>query len=95
MIHGDRSSTRIVSVLLLTDDSLNESIACNDNNKQVVPYVRNKTANNNSIEGHSTELSNVKDNSTITFKKPNENDSVLQEDIGNSNTMENIYLFTF
>ena len=46
----------------------------------------------NSIEAYSTELSNTKDNSTITFKQPNENDSVLQEDIGNSNTMENISL---
>ena len=66
-----------VSVIDLTYDSLNESITCNNDDKQIVPYVRNKTANNNSIEAYSTELSNVKDNSSITFKQPNENDSVL------------------
>ena len=68
---------RSVSVNDLTNDSLNESITCNNNDKQIVPYVGNKTANNNSIDTHSAELSNVKDNSSITFKQPNENDSVL------------------
>ena len=81
-----------VSVIDLTDDSLNELITCNNNDKQIVPYVGDKTVNNYSIEAHSTELSNVKDNLAITFEQPNENDSVLQEDIDNFNTMENIYL---
>ena len=63
-----------VSVILLTDDSSNESITCNNEDKQIVPYAGNKTDSNNSIETNSTELSNVKDNSTITFEQPNEND---------------------
>ena len=81
-----------VSVIDLTDDSLNESITCNNNDKRIVPYVQNQIANYNSIEAHSTKLSNVKENLTITFEQPDENDSVLQENIGYSNTMENIFL---
>ena len=81
-----------VLIIDLTDDLLNESITCYNNNKQIVSCVQNKTANSNIIDAHSTELSKVKDNSTITFAQPNENESVLQEDIGNFNTMENICL---
>ena len=63
-----------VSAIDLTDDSFNESITCNNDE---VSYVWNKTTNNKSIEAHSIESSNVKDNSTITFEQPNENDYVL------------------
>ena len=81
-----------VSMIDLTDDSLNESITCNNEDKQIVPYVGNKTDSDNNIEAHSPELSNVKDNSTITFKQPNKNDLVLHEDIDNSNKMEKMSL---
>ena len=79
-----------ISLIDLTDDSLNESKICYHDNKQIVPYAGNKTAKSNSIKDHSTDLSNITDDSTITFEQPNENDSVLQGDIGNFNTMENL-----
>ena len=60
-----------VSVIGLTDDSLNESIICNNDNKQIVPYNGNKNYSNENIVVHSTDLSIGKDCLTITSEESN------------------------
>ena len=80
-----------VSVIDLTEDSLNESISSYNQDKQKVPYIRNKTDSNNSIGTHSSKFSSGRDNSTITSGQPIEIVPIVQENIGNCNIMENIY----
>ena len=81
-----------VSVIDLTDDSLNESITCNNNDNQIVPYNGNKNHSNENIGAHSTDLSIGKDCLTSTSEESNKIVPIVQENIGNSNVMENISL---
>ena len=46
-----------VSVIDLPNDSLNESITCNDNDKQIVPHTVNKNHKNKNIGAHCSDLS--------------------------------------
>ena len=81
-----------VSVIDLTDDSLNESITCNNDNKQIVPHNGNKNHSNKNIGTHSTDFSIGKDYSTITSEESNKIAPLVQDNIGNSNVMKNISL---
>ena len=81
-----------ISVIDLTDDSLSESIICYNDDKQIVPCNGNKNHSNKNIGAHSTDLSIGKDCSTITSEESNKIVPLVQDNIGNSNVMENIYL---
>ena len=81
-----------VSVIDLTDASLNESITCNNDDKQIVPSNGNKNHSNKNIGAHSIDLSIGKDCSTITSEESNKIVFIVQDNIGNSNVMENISL---
>ena len=76
----------------LTNDSLNESIIYNDYDKQIVPYDENKNHSNKNIRAHSTDLSIGKDYLTITSEESNKIVPLVQDNICNSNVMENISL---
>ena len=104
-----------VSIIDLTDDSLDESITLNAIDKQVVPFIGNKNTrdNNESITSnkndeqivpyngnknkrdenngaHSSNLSVVNDNLTLTSDDSNEIVPAIKNDIGNPNVMGNI-----
>ena len=81
-----------VSVIYLTDDSINESITCNNDDNQIVPYNGNKNHSNENIRAHSTDLSIGKDCLTITPEASNKIVPIVQDNIGNSNVMEKISL---
>ena len=73
-----------ISVIDLIKDSSNESISCNNQDKQIIPCIWNKTKSNDGIGLHSSKLSSGKDNSTITPEQSNKNVPIVQENIGNS-----------
>ena len=81
---------RGVSVIDLTDDSLNESITCNNGDKQIVSCTGNKNHRIKKIGAHSTDLSIGKDYSTITSEESNNIVPLVQDNIGNSDVMENV-----
>ena len=81
-----------VSVIDLTDDSLKKSITCNNNDKQIVPCNGNKNRSNKNIGAHSTDLLIGRDCSTITSEESKKIVPTVQDNISNSNVMENIFL---
>ena len=76
------------SVNDLTKHSLNESISSNNQDKQIVPYVGNKTDCNDNTGGLPSKISDGKDNSIITPEQPNEIVHIVQRKIGNSNSIK-------
>ena len=81
-----------VSVIDLIDDSLYESVTCNNDNKQIISYNGNKNHSNKNIGAHSTDFRIGKHYLTITSEESNKIVPIVQDNIGNSNVMENISL---
>ena len=79
-------------VIISTDDSLNESITCNNNNKQIDLYNGNNNHSNKNIVVHSTDFSIGKKYLTIRTEESNKFFPLVQDNMDNSNVMENISL---
>ena len=81
-----------VSVIDYTVDSLKESITCNKDDKQIVPYNGSKNYSNENTGAHSTDFSIGKDHVTITSEESYKIVPLVQDNISNSNVMENLSL---